>query len=374
MAYTQIATGSAQATGPIWSDSLLIEAQNAQFMLNFVGKGPDACIVEKDFPQGRGDTVNQRLSPDSYTRRGHGANDTIVGNEGADTFLNDSFIIDYLAESKGLADPMSQQRINHDLHQLALTKLGRWWGYRYDEAILNQMAGYGPCHTNSDSGVDYKLCGSNACILIDDNHHVWADGDSTGHTTDALVAADTGATMNCDVIDKAVLYASSSDVGGAYRMAPGPDGYYNLIMHPQQWHDLKHELGQHQLMDIHRAKLEGDGKKRNSAWEEGYLGIWNKVKLHVHDQIPLGVDASTITTSVANCRRAVFFGACSTWIGWGAGYGSGDHIHWSEINNDHHRVSIAAQTVWGCKRAQFNNSSGTTESYGTIVVSTYSAV
>jgi N4-gp56 family major capsid protein len=355
---------------------LCLEAQNQQFMLNFVGKGSSACFVEEDFEQGKGDTVNKRFRASNYTRRGHGATDPIVGYGGSNSYQHDTFKIDYLAESHELDDPVSQQRIDVDLYQDTLTALSEWWGHRYDEAIINQLAGYGPCHLNgvTSTSVDYKLCGSNACILIDDNHHVWANGDTTTHSTDASVAGDDAATMNVDAINKCVLYAISSDVGGSYRISPGPDGFYNLVMHPQQWDDLRTDLGQHSVADIQRAKLEGDGKLKNSAWEKGYLGDWNNVHLHVHDQIPLGVDATTITTSVANCRRAIFFGAQAAWIGWGAGYGGDDHLEWSVINNDHHRQSINAQTIWGVKRSQFDNSDGTTEAYGSLVLSTYSAV
>jgi len=249
-------------------------------MLSFVGSKNDSCIVQlDDLTKKRGDTVQVRFSPTDDTHDGFGESDTIRGNEQSITFDSDELKIGWLGEAFAQSSQMSQQRVNFDLKKAAFYKLSAWWARRWEESILNQLAGYLPAST----GI-YKRSGLNAVVEVDDNHHVWASGTTT-YTDDQTQAGDTTAKMTLDLINDCVLKAMSKS-HLSYPIPVASDGYYHIVMHPEQWLQLRRNTSSGEWQDIELSRIKGSEGYKSSGIAKGMLGIYNNVKLHVSDYTP----------------------------------------------------------------------------------------
>jgi len=361
MAGTVIGTGNT-LTQSTWRALLCHEAERQAHMMSFVGEEEDSAIVLiNDLSKVRGDSVQIRFSPTDDSHDGFGEGETIRGRELSVTFNTDSLKINWLAEAYAEQGPMTQQRVNFDIKATSFYKLKTWWSRRFEESLLNQLGG----NTVASTGL-FKRVGMNAVPTTDNNHKVYGGG----LTTDDLVGADTTAIMTLDLIDDCVLKAQSKSEL-SYPIATCSDGWYHMVVHPYQWKQLRQNTTSGQWEDITRAVLEGGKSYEKSAFNRGWLGSWNNTKIHVSDYVPNGVEDSDSTTAVGTCRRAVFLGAKAAHIAFGEDFAGGDHLSWIEQVDDYVVFGILAGSVLGMKTTRFNNSSGTAENYGCIVVPTY---
>ena len=356
---TIIGTGNT-LTQSAWRALLCHEAERQAHLMSFLGEEEDSALVLiNDLSKVRGDSIQIRFSPTDDTHDGFGEGETIRGRELSVSFNTDSLKIGWLAEAYAEQGPMSQQRVNFSIKQASFYKLRTWWSRRFEESILNQLGGYLPASTGL-----YKRCGLNAIPATDANHHVFATG-----SADETVGADSTAIMTLDLIDECVLKAQSKSEL-SYPIATCSDGYYHLVVHPYQWKQLRQNTTSGQWEDITRATLEGGADFRKSPFARGWLGVWNNTKIHVSDYVPNGVNSGT-DAAEGNVRRAVFMGAKSGHMAFGEDFAGGDHLSWIEQVDDYVVYGILAGTVMGFKTTRFNNSSGTSENYGSMVISTY---
>lgn len=356
MAY--IGTGST-LTQKAWRSGLTHEAERQTYLMGFVSEDDTSgiCLLE-ELTRQRGDTIQVRFSPTDDTHDGFSDADEIEGNEEQLSFITDEMKIDYLGFAYKQPGQMSQQRVNFDLKQAAFTKLGVRWSRRYEEWGFNQLACYTPAMGAGQN--NFKRTGLNAVPTVDANHYL----DPEGAGDDESITSSGPPTL--DFLTEAVATLTSKATI-SYPLAPCPDGYYHWFIHTFQAKLLRENTTAGDWGDIFRAVLEGGKKYESSAHARGYMGVYNNVKIHVSDYIPLGVDSGDATLPVANVRRSVLMGSRAAHWAYGEGYASGDHLDWSEQVRSHKVWSVLADTVGGCKVTVFNN-----ELYGSAVLSTYS--
>ena len=363
MAATSIGTSSPIAQ-KIFKAGLIHNAEVASLGMAFVGDEDDAAIVlVDDFSRQRGDTVQIRFSPTRETNP-FLENDEVEGNEESLDFDKMEFKIGYAAFAYAQANQMSQQRININLRKAALTKLSIKWERYWNKNIFNQLCAYTPA--NSTTG--YALSGFNAVVSIDSDHILRA-GDRASDET--ITSADV---MDLDLIDDLMTRVQSTAYMD-YPIAPTSSGYYYLVMHPDQARQLRQNTGDTGWRDLQRALLEGGlSYERDSALARGFLGMYNNVILVACDYITKGVNSSSSTTAVSNTRRAVLLGSKAAYMGFGETYTGGDHLDWREQIRDYKKWGVMTDSVFGIKRTEFADLGGTTQTYGLMVLSTYSKV
>lgn len=362
MAATSISTSNPIAQ-KIYKAGLIHQAEVASLFMSLVGDEDDAavCLID-DFSRQRGDTVQVRFSPTRDTTP-FLENDEIEGNEESLDFDKMEFKIGYAAFAQAMANQMSQQRVNVNIKKASLTKLAIKWERYWNKNGFNQLCAYTP--VNSTAG--YALSGFNAVVSIDSDHIIRAGNQATDQ---AITSADV---LDLDLIDELMTRVQSTAYLD-YPIAPTSSGYYYLIVHPDQARQLRQNTGDTGWRDLERAKLEGGMGFEGSALEKGFLGIYNNVVLVASDYITKGVQSADSTTAVANTRRAVLLGSKAAYMGFGETYTGGDHLDWREQIRDYKRWGVMADSVFGIKRTEFQDLSGSLQTYGLMILTTYSKV
>lgn len=363
MGATSIST-SHEISQKIWRPALAHSAEVQSLGMHFLGEEEDAGIqLVHDLNRNAGDKIQRRFSP-TRDPSIFLENDTIEGNEDSLTFDSDELTINYAAVAYSQRNQMSQQRVNINLKKAALTKLPYQWRRIWDRGIFNQLAGYMPANTVTG----YVNSCMNAVVKVDATHHVRP----STHTTDELVAADTAALMSLDLIDK-LMVRTESNAYLDYVIPPTSSGYYYLVIHPEQKKQLRDTTAAGDWSDLQRALLEGGLDFSKSALSRGFVGLYANCVIVVSDHIPLGVKDADDTVQ-ANTRRAVLIGANMGWMGFGKGYDDDSHLDWTEQVRDYKVWGVTADCVFGMKRTIFKNLAGVDQTYGGLVLTTYSSV
>lgn len=360
---TYVPTGSALAE-KLYRPGLWHETERQAYMLGFASTDEDAGIYQiDDFTKKRGDTVQYRFSPTDDTRDGFLAGDNIQNNLADVEVLYDELKINWLGEAFGSDDPMTQQRVSWSVKKTCFTKATKWWSRRFEQWILNQLAGYTPAM--GASGTDYRRTGMNAVTALD-SAHIYRPSGSTdqGLTSSHKISLDHINQLTLRCMSKSYL---------DWPIAPLSDGFYHLVIHPIQWFDLRENTSAGEWGDIQRAVLEGGKPYEQSAWVRGFAGAYGMVKIHVSDYVPLGVNSSDSTASVSTVRRAVLIGQNAGCLAFGEGYADGNHLDWTEKVFDFKKWGVLADTVGGFKRTTFTPTGGSATTYGCMVLSTYAA-
>lgn len=365
-----MASGSVIPTGSalnerLYRPGLTHEAERQAYMLGFADPEEDSCIVLLDeFTKKRGDRIQLRFSPTDDSRDGYGAGDTIEGTEADIEVLFDELKIDYLGEAFKNTDPMSQQRVSWDIKKACFIKAQTWWSRRFETMILNQLAGYTPAMGALQTNV--KRAGMNLITQVDPDHVFRPNS----ITTDELLTS--SERMSLDWINELLLRCSSK----AYLdwpIAPGPDGFYHLIMHPISWRDLRQSTSPGDFQDLQRARLEGGQSYDSSAFAKGYSGLYNMCKLHVSDYTPYGVNSADATAPVLFARRCVLMGARAGHLAFGQGYTGDGHLDWTERIFEYKKWGVLADSILGFKRTTYGEDGGTKYTYGSMVLPVYAA-
>jgi len=360
---TIIPTGSALKER-LYRPGLTHEAERQSYMLGFADTEDDACVVLlEEFTKKRGDTIQLRFSPTDDSRDGYTVGDTIQGTEGDIDVLTDNLKIDWLGEAFKNDDPMSQQRVSWDIKKACFIKAQTWWSRRFETIILNQLAGYTPAMGADQK--NYKRTGMNPVTAVDADHVFRPNNVATDQ---ALGAADR---MSLDWINELTLRAQSK----AYLdwpIAPGPDGYYHLVIHPICWRDLRQSTSPGDFQDLQRARLEGGQSYDASAFAKSYTGLYNMTKIHVSDYVPYGVQSADATTAVTTVRRCVFMGARAGHLAFGQGYNNEGHLDWTERVFEFKKWGVLADSILGFKRTEYSETDGAAGStYGCMVLPVY---
>jgi hypothetical protein len=365
---TNVPTGSSLAER-LYRPGLTHQAERQTFIMSFADSAKDSGIVLLDeLNKKRGDKVQYRFSPTDDTRDGYSVGDTIQGTESDIEVLQDELLINYLGEAFKNDDPMSQQRVSWDMKQACFIKARTWWSRRFEQWGLNQLAGV--THAMGALGTNYKRTGLNPVIAVDDDHIFRPNAAANDG------ALGTNEKMSLDWINELMVRIQSS----AYLdwpILPCPDGYWHLVIHPLSWRDLRQNTSPGDFQDLQRARLEGGQSYENSAFAKAYSGLYNMVKIHVSDFVPLGQSHSDATASVSDVRRCVLIGAGAAHMAFGGGYaGEGNHLNWTERIFDYYKWGVLADTIGGLKRTTYKepgaaDSTGIT--YGCMVMPVYAA-
>lgn len=344
-------------TQRIWRPGITHEVERQTFGFSFVGKDEDSpFMLLDDLTKNRGDLVQVKFSPTGDSD-GLGVGDEVFSRGQEIVYYNDELRINYLGQSWRVDSPMNQQRTNFSLKQTAFNKAAVWWRRRFETAIWNQMAGYTPA--NTQGRVTYEYTGSNA-VTAHDAAHIHRPN---SRSNDQTLAA--GDELTLDLINDMVLRAQSKSYL-TYPIAPDVEGYYHLVIHPINWHQLRTNSTSGEWEDIQLSRIKGGEKYEDTAINRSHLGTYNSVKIHVSDYTPNGV-SSADGSSVSAVRRCIFFGQKAGCIAFGEGYANDGHLDWSESVQDHKKWSLLVDSVWGFKRTIFNS-----QSYGSMVLPVYS--
>lgn len=371
MAGTQILTSSPLAQ-KIWRATLIHQAEVSSIAMAFVGDEEDAAIVSvDDFSRKKGDLIQHTFSP-TRDFRFFLEGEQKEGQENSVDFQTLTWKIGYGAFTGGLENIMSQQRTFINVKKATHQKMAINWERRWNKVIFNQLAGNTATSgttPNTGNATTNGLSGFNTVTTVDTTHIYRPNG----QTTDQAITTSADS-MSLDVIDGAMTRVRSTAALN-YPIAPTSSGNYYWIGHPDQARQLRQNTSDTGWRDLERSKLEGGMDFEGSALADAYLGgPYHKVYMVESEYVPCGVDSGTATTGVTTVRRSLLLGSQSGYIGWGQDFTDGEHLDWREQIRDYDRWGAAAISVFGVKRTEWPNLSGTTQTYGLIVVSTYSAL
>lgn len=360
--------GSAHAwTEKAWGKAVEHQVEKQTIGYSFVGDGDNATIKQEHaLDRGNGEQVVVKFSP-TEDQDGISEGESVYDNAQKLNLFDDTLTINYLGFPYGLDSPMDQQRTSANLKRMLYYKASTQISRTFEEWIMSHFCGYTPANTrkiNPLTGGSLKHAGHNTIVAPDAAHHIRAKD----HATDELVAADTSAVLTLDAITEFEESAMSS-AHLDFPMSPGQDGWYDMVIHPMHWRQLRDNSTAGEFQDIQLAAMKGGAKQKDTGLARGWMGVFSKTRIHVTDWITQGVKTSD-GTAQANVRRAVFLGRCAGLIAYGKGYAAGgdegSHFDWSEKNVEHKKWSLLVDTIAGFKTTRFNE-----QNYGCMVRSTY---
>lgn len=338
----------------LWSRRLAREALKKTYFKRFVGESDDSLVqLKNDTTKGAGDRVRTTLR---VLLSGDGVlgDETAEGNEEALTTYTDDLLINQLRHNTRSAGKMSEQRINFEYREEAMSGLRDWWADRMDTIFFNQICGY-----TAESNL--RKTGMNACIAPTSTRLVRP----SGVTTDEGTNDDSTKIFTLDLIDKAVEKAKTVSPVIRPINVEGGD-HYVMFLHPYQVTSLRTNTSTGQWQDIQKAAMSG-GKVAKNPIFDGSLGMYNNVVLHEAVRVTNGVHSTSSAVQTAT-RRAVLCGAQAAFMGFGKGYSVNQYDWVEELFDYRNKLGVLAGTIFGMKKCVFNAAD-----FGTIVVPTYAA-
>lgn len=351
------------------------QAERHWMFRRFVGTGEFSQIYRQDTMAAGTDVVRVLFSP-NREQAGFATGDTIEGKEASVDLFTDSMTINGWSFAYGLTDVMNQQRAPVSLKKMTMTKAPIQWQKHWERNFVYQLTGFTP--VNTDAGVtnvksllklapdatakSYNLGGMNLVTAVDENHRFYTTG-----TTAALVGASDEATAGMKIgwIDD-LLEIATSAIHLDYPILPGPDGMYDMVIHPVGATQMKKDTTDRAWYDITRARLEGGESWKSNPLYKNFLGEYGQTRIWVSDYLPPAPDAAG-TSYEAGTRTFLFLGAKSASISYGAGFGDGNHLDYKEQIRDYDVWGTRVLSIYGVKRTIFPNLSGTLESYGCLL-------
>ncbi len=355
-----------------WAKTVEHEVERQAVGMDFLGTGPNSTIkVQNELSRGKGEKVKIKFSP--YTEMdGISETESAYDNAGSIDLLDDELVIDYLGSPYTLNSPMDFQRQSADLQKIVFYKHTTFWQRRFEEVIMAHLGGHLPNNTKTiaaDAVSNLKFAGHNTIVATDANH-LFRVGAS--NTTDELVAADSTAVMTLNEITKLETRAMSKSYID-YPIGPGQDGWYDFVIHPMHWEQLRTNSSAGQFEDLQLAAMKGGAKQKQTGLANGWMGSYSRTRIHVSDYVPQGVKTAD-DTAQPNTRRALFLGRCAGAIAFGQGYASGSHLDWSIEKFEHTKQNILVDSIFGFKTLRYDSPAGTDENYGCFNLTTYTPV
>jgi len=357
MAMTEFALGAALAVQR-WSLSLAIEAAKMQYFSKFIGKGPDALIMQlDDLNKGAGEKITFGLRM-KLAEAGIEGDNTIEGHatgEEALTFYNDSVFIDQLRKSTKSKGKMTEQRVPYDIRAQGRDALAVWWAEEMDEEIMCYLAGARGVNADFHQGTSWTGRANNT-ITAPNSANLIYGGNATGKAD-----IDSGDTMTLGLVEKLVARAETVDpMIQPFRV--NGEKKFVLIMHTFQAYDMRTSTTENDWMDIHKATDRGDMAKMY----QNSLGEYADVILHKHRNV-IRFDDYGATTNLA-AARALFLGAQAGVIAFGRNNTEGRYSWNEELDDRGNALAITAGSIFGVDKCRFNS-----KDFGVVAVDTYSA-
>lgn len=362
MSYTEFGVNDANAIH-LWAKVLAKSERDSIEIAPLMGKDDNAIIQVKDETEKtNGDKV-------SFNLRGRPQQDgftesmTAEGNAEALSFYQDSIYINELGANMGSRseNTIDAQRVPFKLRDECKNALVDWWAERKSVTLFNQVCGYTPAVGTGPK--QYLYTGNNAVTApagsSDCVRQVWPGANTND---EGLGSSDT---FTIGLLDNAVA-AARTGAPMVRTVKVGGQPKHVVYIHEQQVVQLRTSTSQGSWQDITKFAYSGVDPSKNPLYT-GALGEYNGCILRRSQDIRPGVH-HTSGASVANTRRAVLLGSQAAVAAFGL-KGSPSKYRWNEELLDHKRkLEVSAWSIWGMKKATFNNID-----YGTVVISTYSA-
>lgn len=327
-----------------WSGDVFKEALKKTYSFRFMGTGSGALCQVRNEMKSEGDRVRVGLRV-QLEGEGVSGDGTLEGNEEALSIYSDDVYIDQLRHAVRSAGKMSEQRVPFSVRNEARDGLADWWADRFDVGFFNQLTGNTDQSNVKYTGMQSTIAPSSGNIVLE---------------ATSTASIDSTNPFGVHHIDYAVETAEDGSSNYPIRpMKMGGKDTYCMFIHTYQKTDLRRGFSAGEWGDIQKAAISG-GQTTGNPIFSGAVGVYGGTVIHSSSRIP------TPATSV---RRAVFCGAQAAAIAFGKGNSAGNKFSWVEELFDYeNQLGVAAGSIWGLKKMQFNNID-----HGTIVVPTYAA-
>ncbi|MCP3941523.1 MAG: N4-gp56 family major capsid protein [Desulfobacteraceae bacterium] len=330
----------------VWEPGLAIEAEDQQYFKKFMGTGKNSIIkVQQDLKKssaGEKITVGlqMKLSGDGI----EGDND-IEGTDAEEglSHFPDAVYIDQRRKSTKSKGKMSEQRVPYNLRKMGRDALGVWYGEDYDQQMMMYLAGARGVNTNFHFPLNWTGRANNT--MTAPSYQVY--GDDAGVRAVSKADLEIGDVMTLNTIERTMAKAETTSPL-IRPLSDGDSGQFVLLMHTFQSFSLRNSMSTNDWLDIHKHT---DGK--GSVIYKNAMGVWNGVILHKHRNVIRFDDYGA--GGDVNAARALFLGAHAGMAAWGK---NGDHgrYSWNEETDDRgNRLVITAGSIYGIKKATFNN-------------------
>ncbi len=354
----------------LWAKELAHEAVKASEIFPLIGANSNSVIQEKtETKKGPGDRVTcglrMQLSGDGFTE-----NEVAEGNGETLTTYSDNLLVNELGHVVGVRseNTIDAQRVSFDLREEAKDGLVDWWARRLAISFFNQVCG-NTATSGAGAPTSTKYTGLNAATAPTTGRKLFG-GDVTGSTFVYTASTDVGCTGNPFTlldIDRAVEIAKTGGSTGLPKIRPirieGGE-HYVIYIHPTQTTSLRKQSSAGQWLDIQKAAMTGGEVTKNPLFT-GALGMYNNCIIRESEQVPRGVNASSV--AISTVRRAVFMGAQAGLLGFGQNSGENKY-RWNEELYDHkRRLEVSAWSIWGLKKAVWNATDFATITISTLV-------
>jgi N4-gp56 family major capsid protein len=324
---------------------------------------------EKDLSKNKGDTVKFHFRR-RISAKGFIGDAVATGLEQALVYDQDEVVINQLRQVESIPNKgtISEQRVVFNMPEDAYMALKDYIQERMVVSAFNQLCGNsatsltydGQTYTGNDR---LEITGMNSAVAPSANQIIYA---GTANTTDALVNADTSATMSLKYIDEAVTRARKNRP--YIRPISGKPYKYVCYVHVDGFKQIVQDTtAPIQFRDLFYSNMAGG--KGDKGFNNMSLQYMDTLIVST-DKIPNGVSSST---SQANVRRAVFVGEEAGVLAFGKGYTAGGKttpgFSFQEDTVDVEQIRrIAISSIFGITKATYNS-----VDRGTIVISHYVA-
>lgn len=312
----------------LWSKELAKAERASLDLTDLIGESEDSIIqLKRETQKGKGDKVTfgltTRLTGDGLTE-GQAAD----GNAEALSTFADSIFINELGHVVGVPsdDTIDAQRVPFNLRATCKDRMAAWWRDRKSITFFNHVCGYTAETRSVYTGLNATSAPSGDST---NTRQIWQN---TATNDQGLGSSDTFTTA---LIDKAVQNARTGNNMIRPLTIKGQPKYV-LYLHEAQITSLRTTTGTNGWLDIHRTALAGAERGDNPIYS-GAMGEWNSCIIRRSQDVTLGCNSSTPTTSVANVRRAVLLGCQAAVIAFGMRNAGNARYRWNEELKDHKR-------------------------------------
>lgn len=347
----------------VWARDLFNEVRKGLEWAPLIGTGANAIIQERTELKNTGDRVTVGLRM-LLTGDGKTENQTLEGNEESLTTYHDNIVINELVHAVRVKadDSIDAQRVMFDMRTEARDGLRDWWADRLSLTLFIQLSGYtGLTMTYRGRTITPSTVyqGLNTVTAPSTGRKLFATG-----STDQAVQADTTATFNLGLLDKAKEAAMVANPKIRPTRVNGEDMYV-CYLHPYQVYDLRTTTSDGQWFDIQKAVIMA-GKVSDNPIFTGALGMYNGVVLRQSEDVVTGVH-STTSAEQSSVRRALFLGAQAGSVAFSSKYSKSSPFKWVEKEFDYDReLGVSVQGLFGMKKLIFNSTD-----FGSMTISTY---
>ena len=366
MAVTSYAVGDAAAV-KLWARDLAHEVTKGIEVAPLIGESASSIIHKKSELKDTGDQVTFMLRT-KLVGAGKTENETLEGAEESLSTFSDAILVnelDHAVRVKG-KDTIDAQRVPFDLRDEGKMALQDWFSERFSLWFFTQLSGYTGLtmtYRGTSTTMSAKYRGNNTVTAPSTNRKLFG---GSGLTTDQGVNADSTATFNLNLIDKAKEKAMLANPRIRPLKINGEDKYV-IYLHPIQVYDMRTTTSDGQWLDIQKAAMMGGERSGNPIFT-GALGEYNGVIIRQNEDVVPGVH-STSSAEQTSTRRALFLGAQAGCFAQSSKYSKNSPYKWVEkMFNYDKELGISVQSLMGLKKTIFNS-----EDYGVITISTYAA-